>query len=287
MTPSDFEFLRALLHKRSGLALTSDKSYLIESRLSILCRRQGISGLQELITRLRQGRDEAMTGLVVEAMTTNETLFFRDRTPFDLFRDVILPEILARNAGPVIRIWSAAVSTGQEAYSLAMILDEMGPQLRGMRFEILGTDLSPEVVEKAKAGTYSQFEVQRGLPVQMLVKHFTQDRDQWRISDRMKQNIRFQTFNLLDDPSRFGSFDVIFCRNVMIYFDVPTKAQVLGRLSARLNPGGVVLLGAAETALGISEALAPDKQHRGIYRLPGAANTVVPFRHQPREAMRA
>ncbi len=287
MSPADFEFLRALLHKRSGLSLTIEKSYLVESRLSILCRRQAIAGLQELIARLRQGRDEALTGLVVEAMTTNETLFFRDRTPFDLFRDVILPEVMARSSGGVIRIWSAAVSTGQEAYSLAMILDEMAPTLRGTRFEILGTDLSQEVVDKAKAGSYSQFEVQRGLPVQMLVKHFTQDKDQWRISDRMKQNIRFQTFNLLDDPSRFGSFDVIFCRNVMIYFDVPTKAQVLGRLAARLNPGGVVLLGAAETALGISEALAPDKLHRGIYRLPGAANTVVPFRHQPREALRA
>jgi chemotaxis protein methyltransferase CheR len=277
MTPGDFDYLRDLLHRRSGLALTVEKRYLVESRLSILCRRCKIDGLGQLIAQVRAGRNEELIGQVVEAMTTNETLFFRDITPFDLFRKVIVPELAARrDLGPVIRIWSAACSTGQEAYSLAMILDEIGSQLPGKRFEIIGTDLSQEVIEKAKAGVYSQFEVQRGLPVQMLIKHFTQQGDQWRISERMKSMVKFQTFNLLDDPSRFGMFEVIFCRNVMIYFDMATKAKVIASLSKRLTAGGVVLLGAAETALGVSDALIPDKTNRGLYRLPSSEDLAKP-----------
>ncbi|MGL4729260.1 MAG: CheR family methyltransferase [Bosea sp. (in: a-proteobacteria)] len=271
MSNSDFDFLRELLHRRSGLALTAEKRYLVESRLSILCRRESIAGIDEVVRRLRAGRDETLAMHVIEAMTTNETLFFRDRTPFDLFKNVVLPELMAiRNSSQPIRIWSAACSTGQEAYSLAMILDEMAPQLGGRRFEILGTDISQEVVEKAKAGSYSQFEIQRGLPVQMLIKYFTQNGDQWRVTDKLKGAVKFQTFNLLDDPSRFGMFDVIFCRNVMIYFDMPTKAKVISALSGRLQPWGVVVLGAAETALGVSEALLADRANRGLYRLPSA-----------------
>jgi chemotaxis protein methyltransferase CheR len=275
----DFEFLRDVLHRRSGLALSVEKRYLVESRLSILCRRLGISGIDEIVRRMRSGRDEALAIQVIEAMTTNETLFFRDRTPFDLFRNVVLPELCARREmGQTIRIWSAACSSGQEAYSIAMILDEMAPQLPGRRFEILGTDISQEIVDKAKAGSYSQFEIQRGLPVQMLIKHFTQAGDQWRVADRLKQMVRFQTFNLLDDPTRFGMFDVIFCRNVMIYFDMATKAKVIGSLAGRLNPWGVVVLGAAETSLGVSEALSADRVNRGLYRHPVASVAEPPRR---------
>jgi chemotaxis protein methyltransferase CheR len=271
ISTADFDFLRELLHARSGLALTAEKRYLIESRLSMLCRRAGIASIEEIVRRLRVGRDETLAMQVVEAMTTNETLFFRDRTPFDLFRDVVLPELCARrDHSQPIRIWSAACSTGQEAYSLAMILDEMAPQLGGRRYEIIGTDISQEVVEKAKAGSYSQFEIQRGLPIQMLIKYFTQAGDQWRVVDRLKAAVRFQTFNLLDDPTRFGMFDVIFCRNVMIYFDMATKAKVIATLARRLHPWGVVVLGAAETSLGVSDALLADRANRGLYRLPGA-----------------
>jgi chemotaxis protein methyltransferase CheR len=275
----DFDFLRDLLHRRSGLALSVEKRYLVESRLSILCRRLGLSGIDEIVRRMRGGRDEALAIQVVEAMTTNETLFFRDRTPFDLFRNVVLPELCARREpGQSIRIWSAACSSGQEAYSIAMILDEMAPQLPGRRFEILGTDISQEVVDKAKAGSYSQFEIQRGLPIQMLIKHFTQTGDQWRVSEKLKQMVRFQTFNLLDDPARFGMFDVIFCRNVMIYFDMATKAKVISSLAGRLNPWGVVVLGAAETSLGVSEALSADRVNRGLYRHPVAGEAERPRR---------
>ncbi len=285
VSPIDFEYLRELLHRRSGLALTVEKLYLVESRLAILCRREGIANVGEIVRRLRSG-DEKLATLVIEAMTTNETLFFRDRAPFDLFRDVILPELIAnRQTSSTIRIWSAACSTGQEAYSVAMILDEMGARLGGRRFEIIGTDISQEVVDKARAGAYSQFEIQRGLPVQMLIKHFTQNGDQWRVSDRLRQMVRFETFNLLDDPARWGMFDVIFCRNVMIYFDMPTKAKVLGQLARRLNPWGVVILGAAETALGISDALNPDRVNRGLYRLP--ATPVPAAVPSPRLALRA
>lgn len=274
MTPYDFDFLCDLLKRKSGLALTTEKRYLVESRLSILCRRNNIPDLVNLVALLRTGRDRKLEDAVVEAMTTNETLFFRDRTPFDQFRNVVMPELLARRDVQPIRIWCAAVSTGQEAYSLAMILDDMAPQLGGRRVEIVGTDISQEVLDKARAGSYSQFEVQRGLPVQALVKHFTQVGDQWRVSDRLKQMIRLQLFNLLDDPAPLGQFDVIFCRNVLIYFDLPTKAKVFKSLAGRLKPHGVVLLGAAETALGISEALTPDRVNRGLYRLPGEAGTV-------------
>jgi chemotaxis protein methyltransferase CheR len=272
ISSADFDFLRDLLYRRSGLALTVEKRYLVESRLSILCRRENIAGIDEVVRRLRAGRDETLAMQVVESMTTNETLFFRDRTPFDLFRNVVMPELCARrDSNQPIRIWSAACSTGQEAYSLAMILDEMAPQLGGRRFEILGTDISQEVVDKARLASYSQFEIQRGLPVQMLIKYFTQNGDQWRVTDKIKSAVKFQTFNLLDCPSRFGMFDVIFCRNVMIYFDMPTKAKVITALAGRLQPWGVVMLGAAETSLGVSDALFADRNNRGLYRLPAVS----------------
>ncbi|MBX9873727.1 MAG: protein-glutamate O-methyltransferase CheR, partial [Beijerinckiaceae bacterium] len=176
-----------LLHQRSGLSLSPEKRYLAESRLGILCRRRNIADIATLIQKLRPGNDAALEHAVIEAMTTNETLFFRDHTPFDLFRDVILPERLAANAATrSLRIWCAAVSTGQEAYSLAMILDEMGPRLSGWKIQIVGTDISGEVLERARTGLYSQFEIQRGLPIQMLLKHFSQEGDRWRISERLR-----------------------------------------------------------------------------------------------------
>lgn len=267
MTEADFDFLRALLHQRSGLSLSPDKRYLAESRLGMLCRRRRIEGLGALVQTLRLGHDRLLEIAVVEAMTTNETLFFRDRSPFDLFRDVILPEKLAANAATrSLRIWCAAVSTGQEAYSLAMILDEMGPRLAGWKVEILGTDLSCEVLEKARTGIYSQFEVQRGLPIQMLLRHFRQEGDKWHVCDRIRGMVELKQHNLLEPNSHFGQFDVIFCRNVLIYFDVPTKAKVMSALAKRLTEDGVFVLGAAETVIGITTTIVPDKTQRGLYR---------------------
>lgn len=267
MTDADFNFLRLLLHLRSGLSLSPEKRYLAESRLGILCRRRGIDGLETLVQQLRQGSDTSLENAVVEAMTTNETLFFRDQTPFDLFRNVILPEKLLTNAASrSLRIWCAAVSTGQEAYSLAMILDDMASQLAGWKIKIIGTDISTEVLERARTGIYSQFEIQRGLPIQMLLKHFQQNGDKWQVSERLRAMVELKPHNLLEPNGHLGQFDVIFCRNVLIYFDVPTKAKVLAALAPRLAPQGAVVLGAAETVIGISTTIVPDGKHRGLYR---------------------
>ncbi len=187
---------------------------------------------------------------MVEAMTTNETFFFRDRVPFDLFRDVVLPEALARNAARrKLRIWCAAASTGQEPYSLAMLLQEAAPRLAGWQVDLVATDISTEVLEKAKLGIYSQFEVQRGLPVQWLLKYFTQSGDQWQIAPSLRAMVEFRQFNLLQGFEALGTFDVIFCRNVLIYFDAPTKSEILARFGTSLAPGGALLLGAAETVI--------------------------------------
>lgn len=284
MTDADFAFLRALLKQRSGLYLGPDKRYLVDSRLGMLCRRRGISSIAVLVQALRQGLDPALAAAVVEAMTTNETLFFRDSTPFDLFRNVLLPEKRAENAASrTLRIWCAAVSTGQEAYSLAMIIDDLAPDLAGWTIEILGTDISEEVLAKARRGIYSQFEVQRGLPVQMLLRHFSQIGDTWQISERIRSMVELKPHNLLEPSARFGQFDIIFCRNVLIYFDVETKAKVMAELSQRLTPEGAFVLGAAETVIGITTTIAPDKLQRGLYRQQGSlrASTAFALPFQP------
>jgi chemotaxis protein methyltransferase CheR len=281
MTDVEFDFLRGYLKQRSGLALTAEKRYLIESRLGPICRRFGLESLRDLVGALKVSRDLAMEKAVVEAMTTNETFFFRDRTPFDLFKDVLLPEALTRRAAQRrLRIWCAAASTGQEPYSLAMLLQEAGPRLAGWQIDIVATDLSTEVLEKARAGLYSHFEVQRGLPVQMLLKNFEQVGELWRISDSLRRMVDFRPLNLLHPFEQLGTFDIIYCRNVLIYFDAPTKGDVLGRLSASLAPDGALLLGAAETVIGLTDKLVPSPQHRGLYnQTPSAARiaaTVAP-----------
>ncbi|HEV2552775.1 MAG TPA: protein-glutamate O-methyltransferase CheR [Bosea sp. (in: a-proteobacteria)] len=288
MTDADFNFLRLLLHLRSGLSLSPEKRYLAESRLGILCRRRNIADIGTLIQKLRPGHDAALEHAVIEAMTTNETLFFRDHTPFDLFRDVILPERIVANAATrSLRIWCAAVSTGQEAYSLAMILDEMAPRLSGWKIQIVGTDISGEVLERARTGLYSQFEIQRGLPIQMLLKHFNQEGDRWRISERLRAMVDLKQHNLLEPNSHLGQFDIIFCRNVLIYFDVQTKARVLEALAPRLAPQGALFLGAAETVIGISTTILPDRQHRGVYRGQNCIHAQPAGMTLPREPVRA
>ena len=266
MTPSDYEFLRKLLKERSGLDLSADKQYLVESRLIPLARKSGLPGIAELVAKIKSGAD-ALTSVVVEAMTTNETFFFRDKIPFDHLRQTILPALLqARGSRRALRIWCAASSTGQEPYSVAMCVKEFAG-LAGWRVEIVATDLSQGVLEKAKAGIYSQFEVQRGLPIQMLVKYFTQIGELWQLNADIRAMVQHRQFNLLQDLSHLGTFDVIFCRNVLIYFDQDTKAGVFGRLARMLDTDGVLLLGAAESVVGISDAFKPDPERRGLYRL--------------------
>jgi chemotaxis protein methyltransferase CheR len=204
---------------------------------------------------------------VVEAMTTNETFFFRDKVPFDHFREVIMPELLqARANRKSVRIWCAAGSTGQEPYSLAMCLKEMNAALSGWRVEILATDLSQDVLEKSKAGIYSQFEVQRGLSIQMLVKYFKQTGELWQINADMRAMVHHRQLNLLHDFSQLGAFDVIFCRNVLIYFDQERKVNIFNRLARATEPDGFLVLGAAETVVGLTDALRPFSERRGLFR---------------------
>jgi chemotaxis protein methyltransferase CheR len=279
VTEPEFDVLRAFLKSRSGLALSPEKRYLVESRLAPVCQKSGLPALSDLVRRLKSARDPALEREVVEAMATNETFFFRDRVPFDLFRNVLLPRALAaQGATRRLRIWCAAASTGQEPYSIAMLLQEAAPRLAGWRVEIVATDISGAVLEKAKAGLYSQFEVQRGLPIQMLLRHFTQVGESWQIAPATRAMVDFRPLNLMQDFSRLGTFDVIFCRNVLIYFDAAAKADVLRRLARALNPGGAVLLGAAETVIGLSDALTPHPQHRGVYVAGRSEEAATPLR---------
>jgi chemotaxis protein methyltransferase CheR len=265
VTPLEYEFLRKLLKERSGLDLSSDKQYLVESRLLPLARRAALSGIGELVQKLKSGADE-LTTEVVEAMTTNETFFFRDKIPFDHLRQTVLPQLVqARASRQSLRIWCAASSTGQEPYSIAMCVKEFA-SLAGWRVEIVATDLSQEVIEKSRAGIYSQFEVQRGLPIQMLVKYFTQIGQLWQLNPEIRAMVQHRQLNLLQDFSHLGRFDVIFCRNVLIYFDQDTKAAIFERLARMIEPDGVLMLGAAESVVGISDAFKPCLDRRGLYR---------------------
>jgi chemotaxis protein methyltransferase CheR len=266
VTPPDYEYLRKLLKDHSGLDLSADKQYLIESRLLPLSRKCGLPGISELVLKMKGG-SASITTQVVEAMTTNETFFFRDKVPFDHFRDTIMPEILQARAGRrSIRIWCAAGSTGQEPYSLAMCLKEMSAATAGWRIEILATDLSQEVLEKSKAGIYSQFEVQRGLPIQMLVKYFKQIGELWQVNPDIRAMVQHRQLNLLHDFSQLGTFDVIFCRNVLIYFDQDTKINVFNRLAKASESDGFLVLGAAETVVGLTDVFKPFPERRGLYR---------------------
>ena len=266
MTSDEFDMLCRLLKERSGLVLTRDKAYLLESRLLPVARRRNMKSLDDLVAALRGRPDGELVRDVVEAMTTNESFFFRDIKPFDQFRDFVLPQLVkTRAARRSIRIWSAACSSGQEPYSLAMILTEQKAKLQGWNIEIVATDLSTEILEKAQAGTYSQFEVQRGLPIQLLVKYFKQQGDRWQIDPAIRGMVRFRCLNLLEDFTLFGQFDVVFCRNVLIYFDQATKGTVLERMSRILPADGFLYLGGAETVIGITDKFQSLAEQRGIY----------------------
>jgi chemotaxis protein methyltransferase CheR len=266
MTPLDYDFLRRALKERSGLVLSADKQYLVESRLLPIARKAGFSNLSELVAALKRGDSDVLMTKVVEAMTTNETFFFRDKTPFENFRAEVLPALLAaRSASRTIRIWCAAASTGQEPYSLAMALKEAEAEVAGWRIEIVATDLASVVLERAQAGVYSQFEVQRGLPIQLLIKYFAKVGDTWRIAPEIRAMVKFRQLNLLADFSALGTFDVIFCRNVLIYFDQETKVSLLNRLSRITAGDGYLILGAAETVVGLTDSFRTMPDLRGIY----------------------
>ena len=267
MTPADYEYITKFLKDRSGLILSADKQYLVESRLQPVARKLNLESISDLIAKLPVPTERALQEAVVEAMTTNESFFFRDKTPFDRFNDTMLPELIkSRATQRKLRIWCAAASTGQEPYSIAICLKEAGTKIPGWRTEIVGTDLSKDVLEKAKVGLYSQFEVQRGLPIQLLLKYFAQQGDLWQVSPELRSMVQWRSFNLLDSFTGLGAFDIVFCRNVLIYFDQKTKVDILGRIAKQLSPDGFLVLGAAETVIGLTDSFVPVPDKRGLYQ---------------------
>lgn len=277
MKISDFELYKSLLLERSGLVITPDKSYLLDSRLTPIARKWNFPTLDAMTLQLRAVPDEKLIKDIVEAMTTNETSFFRDTKPFQTFQDLILPVLMEKRAAKkTLRIWCAASSSGQEPYSLAMILKEKEAQYKGWRFEISATDISDEILDQARKATFSQFEVQRGLPIQYLMKYFMQVGDVWQLKDEIRHMVKFSNFNLLDNMSRLGTFDVIFCRNVLIYFDEKNKAIILEKMSRQLENDGFLVLGGAETVLGITKVFAPHPDRRGLYVKGDAVATATP-----------
>lgn len=270
MRAESFAFFAAFLKARSGLHLGPEKAYLLESRLAPVARTAGSASLDDLALRLGRTRDPGLESAVVNAMTTNETSFFRDRAPFDAFRATLLPRLMAARAeARRLRFWSAAASTGQEAYSLAMLVAET-PGLEGWSVEIVGTDISGDAIARAKSGLYSQFEVQRGLPITRLLRHFTQTGEGWVVSPALRAAVDFRTFNLLGALDRLGTFDVILCRNLLIYLDGPTRADLLTRMRRQLAPDGRICLGSAEAVTGLTRAFTSDPDAPG-WLLPAPA----------------
>lgn len=276
MRPEDFDTISQLVRDRSGLVLTKDKAYLLESRLMPVARKRGMKGLDELAAALRAKKDTDLIQEIVEAMTTNESFFFRDTKPFDLFRDHIMPDVLKSRASQrSLRIWCAAASSGQEPYSLAILLKEMEAKMAGWRTQIVGTDISRDILAKAQAGTYSQFEVQRGLPIQLLLKYFEKVDEYWTLKPEIAKMVEFKEFNLLEKLGALGKFDVVFCRNVLIYFDQETKGRVLDEIATLMPPDGVLFLGGAETVLGVTDKFKPVGGQRGVYCLTGSDPSIL------------
>jgi chemotaxis protein methyltransferase CheR len=266
MNSTDFASIAAFLKERSGLIITPDKMYLLETRLGAILREHGLADLPALAEALRQAGPSKLKDKLVDAMTTNETSFFRDSHPFDTLRKSILPGLIERRAAAKnLRIWSAACSTGQEPYSIAMTLKDHFPILGSWKVEIIATDISPTVLEKAREGLYSQFEVQRGMPIQMLIRHFDQADQHWRVKPELRTNIIFRSANLLEDFSLLGTFDIILCRNVLIYFDQPTKTRILNGMARRMAPDGALLLGGAESVFGLCDAFQNLPGLKGVY----------------------
>ncbi|MGD2133710.1 MAG: protein-glutamate O-methyltransferase CheR [Maricaulaceae bacterium] len=266
MTPSDVEIVSTLVRRRAGIALTPDKGYLLENRLAPVARREGFETISAMIAALQTRRDPRLADLVADAMATKETYFFRDKTPFDHFSAHMLPSLLAARApGEKIRIWSAGCSTGQEPYSLAMLVASVASKLAGRTVEIVATDLCRNAIEKAKAGVYSHFEVQRGLPIRMLVEHFDQHGETWRVHPDVKRFVSFRQHNLLDEMDELGRFDVVLCRNVLCAFDAKVRQDVLGRIAEQMEEGGFLLLGVEEDAAAAPGLFTPVTGRAGLY----------------------
>lgn len=272
---ADIAFAAREVKARSGQVIGPDNLYLLETRLAPLARKESLASVAELLTAARLRRDERLIWQITDALTTSETHFFRDRKPFALLRDRIIPELQEARPQGRLRIWCAGVSTGQEAFSIALLLDELRAEGRGVETEIIATDVSERVLEKARAGLYSQFEVQRGLPVRMLIRHFEKVGELWRIADRIRAMVRFQRFNVLDDLRPLGTFDIVLCRNLLSTFDVETRRTTLEKMAAQLAPDGVLLLGAAESTVGVTDAFMPEGGYYHRAAAPAAATAAA------------
>jgi chemotaxis protein methyltransferase CheR len=268
ISDSSSRILAGLLEARTGQQLTMSRRWRIETALSALLRERGISTLDELITILVMGKEPGLSNQVVEALLNNETYFFRDRTPFDMLSRVALPALAVKRASKKrLRIWSVGCSTGQEAYSLAMLFADQPDQWKGWTVDIIGTDVSSAVVDRARAGVYTQFEVQRGLAITQTIRWFEECGDGWRIVEPLRKNIRFQVHNLLEPTPHPGAFDIVLCRNVLLYLSPEKKTFAFDRLASAMAPDGYFMLGAGETVIGQTKKLVADSQARGLYRL--------------------
>jgi chemotaxis protein methyltransferase CheR len=275
ISDSSTRILAGLLEARTGQQLTMSRRWRIETALSSLLRERAIGTIDELITILVMGKEPSLSQMVVEALLNNETYFFRDRAPFDLLQRHALPELAQRRAkSKRIRIWSAGCSTGQEVYSLAMLFAEDPEKWRGWTIDILGTDVSTSCVERARAGSYSQFEVQRGLGITQMIKWFEECADGWRAVEPLRKPVRFQVHNILEQPPHPGDFDIVLCRNVLLYLSPEKKALAFERLSGAMAEDGWLMLGAGETVIGQTTKLGADIKARGLYRLVGDGSRV-------------
>jgi chemotaxis protein methyltransferase CheR len=261
----DFAYLQDVLRRRSGIMLTDKKMHLVESRLTPVMRRFGFKDVGSLLGELHYGH-EALVQAVIEAMTTNDSAFFRDRKTFEEFRDIVLPTLVRDRAeSKELRIWCAACAAGQEPYSIAMLLQDAKLAERGWNITLIGTDINTQMITRAQEGLFSQFEVQRGLSIRRLVANFTQDGTKWRVSDRLRAMVSFRTFNLLDSFGWLPDLDVVFCRNVLMYFDHKTRVSVLERVGEILALDGALLLGPAESLTGFSMGYDAAVRAPGLY----------------------
>lgn len=268
ISDSSSRILAGLLEARTGQQLTMSRRWRLETALSQLLRERGIASIDELITILVMGREPSLSTRVVEALLNNETYFFRDRAPFDLLKATALPELARRREKQrTLRIWSAGCSAGQEAYSLAMLFAEDPVQWAGWTIDIMATDVSESMVERARTGIYTQFEVQRGLGIQQMIRWFEETPAGWRVAEALRRPVRFQVHNLLEAAPHPGRFDLILCRNVLLYLQENTRRKAFDRLSSAMAPDGWLMLGAGETVIGQAKALEADRDMRGLYRI--------------------
>jgi chemotaxis protein methyltransferase CheR len=268
ISAEDFEFVRTVVRDQAGILLEPGKEYLVESRLQPLARREGFPSIAEMVVKMRSPLGKAVTQKAVDAMTTNETTFFRDVEPFEALRKFVLPELIeAKKTTKRLKIWYAASSTGQEPYSVSMLIHEHFPQLLSWDLYQLATDISPSVLERAREGRYGQVEVNRGLPANYLIKYFSKQGNEWQLKDSIRKMVRFEELNLIRPWPSMGDLDIVMIRNVMIYFDVDAKKQILGRIRRDLRPEGYLFLGGAETTMNLDDSFVRQQYERaGCYR---------------------